>query len=236
MLIGSERLGLGVRVPLNGLHTTAHALGVTLNDIVLTGVGGGVARLLEQRRDARPPDIQVLVPVGLEPDHRESLGNRVSAWFVRVLLGPADPVDRLRSVSRSSGQARVHREELAAEIVLEVAAAAPQPLVACMANLVNHQPLFNLVVTNVPGPSDPLYLLRAGMVEAYPFVPLAGNLTIGIAAMSYHDHLSFGILADLITCPDAANFARGLQDDLESLAPRRVDSGPSPSCTGHASG
>ncbi len=216
--IGSERHGLGVRQPLDGVQEIAHTFGVTLNDVVLTAVGAGVTRLLDQRGEALPPDIQVLVPVGLEADHRESPDNRVSAWFVRVPLGTADPVDRLRSVSRSSGQARLHREELAAEIVLELAAGAPQPLVACMANLVNHQPLFNLVVTNVPGPADPLYLLGAAMVEVYPFVPLAGNLTLGVAAMSYDGYLSFGILADLVTCPDAATFARGLQDDLESLA------------------
>ena len=225
--------GSGVRLPLEKLQGAAHAYGVTLNDMVLTAVGAGVTRLLEQRGEALPPDIQVLVPVGLEADHRESLDNRVSAWFVRVPLGTADPVVRLRSVSRSSGQARVHREELAAEIVLELAAAAPQPLVACMANLVNHQPLFNLVVTNVPGPSDPLYLLGAAMEEVYPFVPLAGNLTIGIAAMSYDDYLSFGILADLVTCPDAATFTRGLQDDLDSLAAATPSiAGPPPGARG----
>jgi len=216
--IGSERLGLGARVPLDSLSATAHSLDVTLNDIVLTAVGGGVARLLEQRGEARPPDIQVLVPVGLEPDHRESLDNRVSAWFVRVPLGPADPFERLHSVSRSSGRARVHREELAAEAVLDLAAAAPQQVIGCVANLINHQPLFNLVVTNVPGPSDPLYLLGAAMVEAYPFVPLAGNLTFGLAAMSYDNYLSFGILADLLTCPDASTFVGGLQDDLDALS------------------
>ena len=106
-------------------------------------------------------------------------------------------------------------------------------MVACIANLVNHQPLFNLVVTNVPGPSDPLYLLGAAMVEVYPFVPLAGNLTIGIAAMSYDDYLSFGILADLVTCPDAATFARGLQDDLDSLAAATPSiAGPPPGARG----
>ena len=176
-----------------------------------------MARLLEQRGEARPPDIQVLVPVGLEPDHRESLDNRVSAWFVRVPLGPADPFERLHSVSRSSGRARLHREELAAEAVLDLASAAPQQVIGCIANLINHQPLFNLVVTNVPGPADPLHLLGAAMVDVYPFVPLAGNLTLGIAAMSYDNHLSFGILADLLTCPDAVSFVSGLQDDLESL-------------------
>ncbi len=216
--IGSERLGLGMRVPLHGLRATAHALDVTVNDIVLTAVGGGVARLLEQRGEVPPPDIQVLVPVGLDPDHRESLDNRVSAWLVRVPLGLTDPLVRLRSVSRSSGRARVHREELAAEAVLDLVAAAPQQVIGCVASLVNHQPLFNLVVTNVPGPSDPLHLLGAAMVEAYPFVPLAGNLTFGIAAMSYDNYLSFGILADVLTCPDASVFVGGLQDDLDALS------------------
>ncbi len=216
--IGSERLSLGLRVSLPSLYTTAHALGVTLNELVLTAVGGGVHLLLEERGEPRPRDIQVLVPVGLEPDQRDSLDNRVSAWFVRVPLGPADPFERLHSVSRSSAQARVHHEELAAEAALDLAAAAPQQVIGGIANLINYQPLFNLVVTNVPGPSDPLHLLGAAMVEAYPFVPLAGNLTFGVAAMSYDGHLSFGILADRLTCPDASTFIGGLQDDLDVLA------------------
>jgi WS/DGAT/MGAT family acyltransferase len=206
-----------VRQPLAELRGTARTLGVTVNDLVLTAVGGGVARLLRRRGDAAPGDVQVLVPVGLDPGDRHALGNKVSAWFVRVPVGTDAPLARLKSVSASTGRARSRHEELAAEVALDLLSPVPQPVVGCLSRLANHQPFFNLVVTNVPGPPEPLFLLGARLLEAYPFVPLAGNLTFGVAVLSYDGYLSFGVLADPETCPDASDFARGLREELASL-------------------
>jgi diacylglycerol O-acyltransferase len=215
--ISTDRSVVVLRQPLDVLQEAAHAFGVTMNDLVLTAVGGGVARLIEARGERLPTDVHVLVPVGLDPGDRHALGNRVSAWFVRVPVGIAKPVERLHSVSESSGRARAHREELITETVLDLLGPAPQPMMACIGTLANHQPLFNLVVTNVPGPSECLYLLGARMLEAYPFVPLAGNLTLGVAAMSYNGDLTLGVLANPTTCPDVAVFVRGVEADLASL-------------------
>ncbi len=215
--ISTARRVFVLRQPLDALHEAAHALGVTMNDLVLTAVGGGVTRLLEGRGERLPADVQVLVPVGLEPGDRHALGNLVSAWFVRVPVGTAKPVERLHSVSESSRRARAHREELIVETALDLLGPAPQPMMACIGRLSNHQPLFNLVVTNVPGPSTCLYLLGARMLEAYPFVPLAGNLTFGVAAMSYNGDLTLGVLANPTTCPDVEVFVRGVEEDLASL-------------------
>ena len=206
-----------VRQPLGELRRAARSLGVTMNDLVLTAVGGGLARLLLRRGDSAPGDVQVLVPVGLDPGDRHTLGNKVSAWFVRVPVGTSAPLVRLRSVAASTGKARSHHEELATEMVLDLLSPVPQPVVGCLSRLANHQPLFNLVVTNVPGPPDPLFLLGARMLEAYPFVPLAGNLTFGVAVLSYDGILSLGVLADPDTCPDASDFADGVREDLAAL-------------------
>jgi hypothetical protein len=75
---------------------------------------------------------------------------------------------------------------------------------------VPHQPLVNVVVTNVPGPAAPLFMLGAPMLEAIPLVPLGGNLSVGIAALSYCGQLSVGILADPHACPDVAVLAAGM--------------------------
>jgi diacylglycerol O-acyltransferase len=215
--IGPARSALVVRRPLDQLHDVARAFGVTVNDVVLTAVGGGIGCLLAERGERPPIDIHVLVPVGLDHGDRHSLGNQVSAWFVRVPVGVTEPVDRLRAVSESTGRARSEREELAVEAVLDLLAPLPQPVMALAGRLANHQPLFNLVVTNVPGPPVPLYLMGARMVEAFPFVPLAGNLTLGVAALSYDGSLALGVLVDPVTCPDAATFVHGVEDDLDAL-------------------
>jgi WS/DGAT/MGAT family acyltransferase len=204
--------------PLGEMRAAAHCLGVTVNDIVLAAVGGGVAVLLEERGEELPVDIQVLVPVGHELGSRNELGNDFSAWLVRVPVGTAEPLARLRTVSESTRRARAQHEELAAESLLNFLAPVPQPIVARLGKLANHQLLCNLIVTNVPGPPVSLYMLNARLLEIYPFVPLAGNLTIGLAAMSYDGEFSMGFLADPETCPDAAVFVRGVQKDLAVLA------------------
>jgi diacylglycerol O-acyltransferase / wax synthase len=214
--IGSGRRVEVARLPLDRLRRSAHAQGVTVNDLVLTAVGGGVGRLLRGRGE-RPGDIQVLVPVGLEPGDRHELGNKVSAWMVRVPVVDADPLDRLRSVTDATGRARHRREEMAVEVALDLLAPAPRPVLTALGSLANHQPMFNLVVTNVPGPPVPLYFSGARLLEAYPFVPLAGNLTLGIAVMSYEGLLTLGVLADPLTCPDAEVMLSGIEEDLDRL-------------------
>jgi WS/DGAT/MGAT family acyltransferase len=215
--IGEERRVSVVREPLRGFAEVAHAFDVTLNDVVLTVIGGAVARLLDGRGERPPAEVQVLVPVGLEPVERHGLGNRVSAWLVKVPADSGDPVGRLSEVAVATGGARVHHEELAAEALLDLVAPLPQPLVAAAVRLVDHQPLINLIVTNVPGPPFPLYVLGSRMLEAYPFVPVAGNLTLGVAVLSYDGWLALGILADAATCPDVAIFAQGIEEQLGTL-------------------
>ena len=84
-------------------------------------------------------------------------------------------------------------------------------------HLVRHQPFVNLVVTNVPGPSVPLYVLGARLLEAIPLVPLGGNLSVGVAALSYDGQLSIGILADPAACPDAGALVEGIRRCLAEL-------------------
>ncbi len=111
-------------------------------------------------------------------------------------------------------------------MALELLAPVPQSALSCIDKLVDYQPLFNLVVTNVPGPAGPLYLMGARMLSAYPFVPLAGDLPIGVAVLSYDGQLSLGVLADPTACPDASDLLRGVEEDLDSLAAVAPQSDP----------
>jgi nitroimidazol reductase NimA-like FMN-containing flavoprotein (pyridoxamine 5'-phosphate oxidase superfamily)/ribosome-binding protein aMBF1 (putative translation factor) len=88
---------------------------------------------------------------------------------------------------------------------------------AAAAGIIQHQPFFNLVVTNVPGPPVPLYALGAKLLEAFPLMPLAGNQSLAVAALSYEGQLNLGVLSDPATCPDAEVFSAGIRSSLKAL-------------------
>jgi hypothetical protein len=137
--------------------------------------------------------------------------------LVRLPIGALDPVERLRSVSRAQASAKQNDQALAADLLLELLEPLPQPALATVARLVHRQPFFNLVVTDVPGPGLPLYVLGARMLEAFPLVPIAGNLSVGVAALSYDGQLTVGLLADPTACADLDVFADGIGRTFAAL-------------------
>ncbi len=216
--IGRGRRLAFVRQPIPPLRSLQARTGVTLNDILLTAAAGGVRRLMVSRGErVEGRAVQVLVPVGL-PHHDRTLGNRVSAMLVRLPIGVADPRRRLRLVAAEVADRKRRHQAVAVDVLLRLAAPLPQAAIKLVATAVHHQPVVNLVVTNVPGPPVPLYALGARLVEAFPVVPLAGNLSVGVAALSYDDVLDVGILADRDHCPDVAVLASGIEDEFRSLA------------------
>ncbi len=208
-----------VRQPLADLQKLADLFGVTINDLLLTAVASGVGSLLYSRGEMiEGRTVQVLVPVGADHHGDHQLGNRVSAMLVRLPIGSSDPVDRLRLVSRAQADCKHNHQALAVAFLLELLEPLPQPALATAARLVHRQPFFNLVVTNVPGPGVPLYVLGARMLEAFPLVPIAGNLSVGVAALSYGEQLTVGLLADPDVCADLDVFADGIDRSFAELA------------------
>jgi hypothetical protein len=112
--------------------------------------------------------------------------------------------------------------------MLSVLGTGLEPGIGAVAEMVQHQPFVNLVVTNVPGPSTPLYAMGAKMLEAFPVVPLAGNLTLGVAAFSYDGRLGIGIVADRQRCPDIEVVARGMEQTFRALVRAARAAGAAP--------
>ena len=219
MPIGPHRRIAVVRQSLAQLHIVERGAGVTLNDVLLTAVGGGIRMLLEARAEPLH-ELQVLVPVGLAHAGDGSLGNKVSAMVVRVPLDEPDPGAALRRTAAAVRDCKRHHQAQGAAALLSALDLLPQPGIAAVAQVVQHQPFVNLVVTNVPGPKGSLYAMGARMLEAIPIVPIAGNLSIGIAAFSYHGRLGIGIFADRDRCPDVALVARGMERTFSALVRR----------------
>ena len=214
--VGRHRRLAMVRHRLEELEATANKHGVTVNDLLLAAVAGGLRTLLAGRGESAH-EAQVLVPVGLAHVDAGELGNRVSAMVVRLPLEAETPKVLLDQVAQASASAKAHHQSQAAHLLVDALDALPEPALELAGTIVQHQPFVNLVVTNVPGPPAPLYAMGARMLEAIPLVPIAGNLSIGVAALSYDGNFAVGITADRDQCPDVAVLAGGIEDTFAAL-------------------
>jgi WS/DGAT/MGAT family acyltransferase len=190
------------------------AFGGSLNDVVLTVVTGAVRRFLE-RRGVSPKglDFRVMAPVSVRSaDERGRLGNRVSAWMIDLPVSLPDPRQQLERIAAKTRELKESKQAVGADVLTQVADWTPSNLLALGARNATRLLPFNMVVTNVPGPQVPMYLLGARMLEAYPHVPLADRLGLGIALLSYDGRIGWGFNADYDAVPDLDRFV----DDVRS--------------------
>lgn len=192
----------------------------TCNDVVLSAVAEGLRALLLHRGEAIAPDdiLKVLVPVSLRDEgQRGTLGNRVGALLLRLPIGIGDPIDRLQAIARTTERLKQRREGTTSALLLAAADLLPAPLIAPIARLTDEQGMVNVIVTNVPGPAVPLYCRGARMLDAYPVVPLGGNLSVGVAILSYDGRLNVSLTADAEQVPDLEVLRRGIADGFAAV-------------------
>ncbi len=208
------------------------AFGGTVNDVVLTAITGGFRDLLQARGELSSEKLVVrsMVPVSVRrPDQRGTLNNQISAVFVDLPVGLADPVDRLASIR---GQMDEYKKGLQAVDAPSIIAlgdfVAPTLLsMGVRAALQAGQMWCQAVTTNVPGPRIPLYVLGKRMVTATAYVPIAGGTRCSIGIFSYLDTVTFGINADFDGYPDVDVLSGGIRrgiEELLALAAKQPDS------------
>jgi hypothetical protein len=160
-----------------------------------------------------------MAPVSMrDASEHGKLGNRVSAWFVPLPVNERDPIARFERVRTATAELKRTRAALAAETVTQLTEWTGTTLLSLGARLMDVALPFNLVVTNVPGPRDTLYLLGAKLLESHPLIPLMGHLSTGIALMSYRDTLSWGFCADWDVVPDLHEFVLAVDHSFRKLA------------------
>ena len=221
--VGPRRELAWIRTDLPALKRVGRAANATVNDVILTAVAGGLRSLLLQRGETIPADcsVKVLVPVSLrEQTERGALGNRVAAYLLPLPIGVGDPDVRLGTTSETMRRLKEHHEASASDVLLSAIDRLPIRLSEALARTVDSQPFVNLVITNVPGPREPLYLIGSRMLEAFPIVPLGGNLSLGVAILSYGDSLNIGVTVDPDACPDVDHFVAGVDTTLDELGAR----------------
>lgn len=217
--IGGRREYRIIRRSLTQTRNTAHALGGTVNEVILAAVTAGLRELLSQRgEDMRGRALHALVPVSVRrADEHQDLGNRVAAMIVPLPTDQPDAGLQFSAVRRASRTAKQHHQAELSTAFLSISDHWPEPVLAAAVHAIGHQRLVNLVVTNVPGPPVPLYLMGARMLEVFPQVPLAGNLTVSIGILSYGDQLSLGVWADRRRCPDLGVLVDAVEGGFSAL-------------------
>jgi diacylglycerol O-acyltransferase / wax synthase len=196
------------------------ALGGTLNDVVLASVSLALGRYLRaQGEDTEGLVLKAMVPVSVRADsQRGALGNQVAAMWAPLPVGMEDPVECLRQISGEMENLKESGQAVGAQVLTNLAGFAPPTILSQAARLQARQRFFNLVVTNVPGPQFPLYVLGRRLEVLYPVVPLAQRQALGIAVMSYDGHLGFGLLGDYDALPDLEGLMRDLRWAIAELA------------------
>jgi WS/DGAT/MGAT family acyltransferase len=195
-------------------------LGGTVNDVVVASVALGLGRWLRsQGHDTEGLVLRALIPVSVRAEAEfGALGNRVAAMFAPLPVGVQDPKACFEAVHESMSGLKRSGQAVGAKTLTGLAQFAPPTIMSQAARLQARQRFFNLVVTNVPGPQFPLYLLGRRLVGLYPVVPLARRQALGIAIFSYDGRLGFGLLADYDALPGVEDVARHIGEAIEALA------------------
>ena len=231
--IGPHRRFSWVQGDLDEFKEVKNAFDATVNDVVLAAVAGALGRYM--RMGGHPTDgleLRAMVPVSIRASvERGALGNRVTAMWAPLPVGIVDPVERLLKISAAMERLKDSGQAVGAHVLTELTGFAPPTILAQAARLQAHQRLFNLVVTNVPGPQFPLYVLGRELEAIYPMVPLAENTALGIAIMSYNGQLNFGLIGDY----DALANLEALADELRASIEELVAAARSPAGSWRAS-
>jgi diacylglycerol O-acyltransferase / wax synthase len=217
--IGPHRRFTWLRADLSDFKAVKNELGGTVNDVVLAVVAGGLGRYMRLHGEpTEGVELRAMVPVSIRADvERGALGNRVTAMWTPLPVSIEDPAERLNAVGAAMREVKESGQAVGAEILTRLSGFAPPTIVSQAARLAARQRLFNLVVTNVPGPQIPLYLLGRELEAIFPMVPLTHNTALGIAIMSYHGQLNFGLSADFDAIGDLETLADELRSAIEEL-------------------
>lgn len=241
---GLARRFVTTSTPLDDVRVVKNAFDTTVNDVLLAVIGDTVGRLLRSRGE--PTDgkaIRAMVPVSVESDdERHLLGSQIVAVFVDVPVDQMDPVHRLRRVASSMADVKRSHHAVGAKFLVDLGSFAAPTIQAMAARLVADPALYDILITNIPGPQTPIWCLGARLAATYPYVPLVGlhAMSVGIGSSQGELHLAFNCdydavpeasrltahvhaaVRELVACGEAERHRRHRQADPEGRGLRLV--------------
>jgi WS/DGAT/MGAT family acyltransferase len=217
--IGGSRRFAVARAGLDDLKAIKRELGGTLNDAVLAAATGALRSFLDSRGEPLPErGLRAMVPVSVRASGEAgALGNRVSSLFVDLPVAVADPAERYARVVEAAEALKAGSQAVGSESIVQAAGLAPPALHALAVRTMFSPRLFNITITNVPGPPRTLYAFGAPMREVLPLVPVFARHAVGIAVVSYAGGVYFGFNADAASVHDLDVLSRGLEASIAEL-------------------
>jgi WS/DGAT/MGAT family acyltransferase len=217
--VGTHRRFAWVRASLADMKQVKNEFGGTVNDVILAAVAGALGRYMRSRgQSTEGLELRAMVPVSVRTaEERGALGNRVTSMMAPLPVWCEDPKRRLELVRQSMGDLKQSKQAMGATLLTQLADFAPPTIAGQAARLQSRQRFFNLVVTNIPGPQFPLYLMGRRMERVFPMVPLAKNQGICIGVMSYDGQVNFGLIGDYDGLPDLEELAEDLDASIGEL-------------------
>ncbi|HEX6752404.1 MAG TPA: wax ester/triacylglycerol synthase family O-acyltransferase [Solirubrobacterales bacterium] len=226
--IGPHRRIAFVRTELDALKAVKNEHGGTVNDVVLSVVTGAIGNYLRARgHDTEGLEMRAMVPVSVRAEEeRGALGNRISAMMAPLPVWCEAPVQRLHLITETMGDLKGSGQAVGAEILTRIVDFAPTTIASQAARLQPAQRFFNLVVTNVPGPQFPLFVLGREMESIFPLVPLARRQALCVGIMSYNGQVDFGLVGDYDSMADLDSFGLDLEGAIAELTGAPATDGP----------
>ena len=224
--IGPHRNYAWASTSVDDIKRVRKAVGGTFNDVILASITSGFRDLLLSRGESVDRVVRTLVPVSVRP--RDSSGravgdgtyeNKVSAMFAELPVSIEDPAERLHAITKQMDGLKDSKQAVAGEALTSLSGFAPPMLLAAGMRVATRaaQRNVNTITTNVPGPQFPLYAAGRKMIRAFPYVPLGGQMRIGIAIFSYNGEVNFGITGDYDTTADLDVLTSGIEDGMAQL-------------------
>ncbi len=204
--------------PLSDLRAVKGTYGTTVNDVVLAAVAGGMRAYLA-RRGEQPAALKAMVPVNVR-NPGDVLGNHISFVFVELPCNEPDALSRLYRVHATMSARKRDGEPEGADLALKLAEHTPGVVQHAISRMIASPRMFNLVVSNIPGPAAPTYMLGCPLQAAYPVVPLSDRHAVSVGMTTIGEHACFGVYADRQALPDPSRLAGDIDDALSELLAR----------------
>ena len=214
MRIGPRRTVITHRIAMKRLAALKQRCGVKLNDVALAVVAGALRRLAT-RRGEEQHDLRVMVPVSVRSG--EEGGNRITFAFLDLPVAEPDPFRRLLTIRAQTLELKGSGRIEGSDLLLRTVSLMPEPLKEKAARLAASPRMYNVTVSNVPGPRVPLYAAGAKVLSIYPIIPIPEEHALSIGVLSYGEHLHLSVYADPDALPGLSPLSTLLEDSLAEL-------------------
>jgi diacylglycerol O-acyltransferase len=223
--VSKRRIWDCVHLPMERLKAVRKATSATLNDVVLTVCAGALREYLLGRGELPENPLVAMVPISVRTsDEKGAMGNQVSAMLVSLATDCAEPKERLDRVMRSAYDSKVYNRAVGARTLTDTSKMVPFAVAGVAARLYSrmhlaekHRPIFNLVITNVPGPDIPLYVAGAKLLAHAGMAPIFDGMGLMLPVFSYNGRIAIGVVSCPEMLPDPFHFTSLFEPSLAAL-------------------